>query len=106
MLRTVMATAKRRSPPRRSARLLAPLLPSFARICDSLLTAKQDGVPTARRQLNRFALQVSPRVAPAQLYADRLVSCELAQPKLQIRTALAGMSVTAVNLLHERCASS
>src|SRR5215813_13666034 len=58
MLRTVMAIAKRRSPPRRSARLLT----SCTLIYDSLLTAEQDGVPTSRRQLNRLLLKRSPRV--------------------------------------------
>src|ERR1051325_2054913 len=84
MLRTVMATAKRRSPPRRLARLPA----SLAFIDNSLLTTEHDRVPGARRQLNRLLLKRSARVAPAQLYADEFVSSEMAQPELQIGAAL------------------
>src|SRR6185436_5734006 len=85
ILRTVMATAKRRSPPSRSARL--PV--SFALIDDSLLKSEHHRVPAARRQLNRFLLQRSARVAPTHLDADRLISLKMAQPELQVRAALA-----------------
>src|SRR5690349_18761182 len=101
MLSTVIAIAKRRKPPKRFDRLFI----SFALIADPLLTTEHDGVPAARRQLNRFALQPSARVAPTQLDGYEFISGEMAQPELQIRTALARMPVTTVNLLHERCAS-
>ena len=63
ILRTVIATAKRRNPPRRSARLLV----SCALIDGPFLTTEHDRVPIARRQMNRFLLHSSLRVAPAQL---------------------------------------
>jgi hypothetical protein len=55
------------------------MLISCALIDDPLLTTEQDGVPTARQQLNRFSLKPSPCVAPAQLDGYELVSGEMGE---------------------------